>query len=717
MGKNAYKQHDITDCGAACLASIAAHYGLRMPIARIRQLASTDRRGTNVTGMLEAAKKLGFTAKGVKGPFDSLFKIPLPAIAHLEIKSKHLNHFVVIYKVTKTHVVVMDPSTGQMERKEHEEFKENWTNVLILLVPDESFQMGVKDKSKVSRFWGLIRPHRSVMLQALFGAVVTSILGLSTSIYVQKIVDNVIPNGNQNLLNLLGTVMVVILLLNIFIGSIRSLLAMKTGQKIDATLILGYYKHLMTLPQQFFDTMRVGEITSRISDAAKIRNFINSTALGLIVNALIIAVTALLMLAYSWKLFILIVITVPLFIGAYWVYNKLNRRYLRTVMEQGADLESQLVESLNAMATVKRFGLEGSANYKTETRFVKLLNTIFKTGKYSLFTGNTLSFISGITTIVVLWWGASLVIKQVLTPGELMSFYALVGYIMGPIIGLVTSNQSIQDAIIAADRLFQIMDLEREETETTRLTLTPDLVGDIHFKNVSFCYGSRVSVFEDLNLSIEKGKMTAIVGESGSGKTTLMSILQNIYPLKSGSIEVGDYNIKHVSVESLRKIVSVVPQKIDLFAGNVIDNIAIGEMEPDMKRIVDICKLLSMEAFIEKLPNNYNTYIGENGASLSGGEKQRIAIARALYKDPEVLILDEATSSLDSASEKYVQQAIDHLKVRKKTIIVIAHRLSTVKKADKIICLLDGKVVEQGTHDELMEMQCSYYNMWKQQFA
>ena len=715
MAKITYKQHDITDCGAACLASIASHYGLKVSIAKIRQYASTDKRGTNVLGMIEAANKLQLTAKGVKGPFESLLKIPLPAIAHV-VKKEGLHHFVVIYKVTAKHIVVMDPGSGTIEKIPHEEFKKEWTGVLILLIPYESFKKGKEIKSKVWRLWGLISPHKSIMAQALFGAIITSILGLSTSIYVQKLVDIVIPNHNQNLLNLLSIIMIVILLLSTFIKAMQGIFALKAGQKIDVSLILGYYKHLMTLPQQFFDTMRVGEITSRIGDAGKIRTFVNETVISLIVNALIIVVTALLMLAYSWKLFILIAITIPVFTGVFYSYNKLNKKYLRKLMEQGADLEAQLVESLNSTGTIKRFGLEEYANYNTETRFVRLLKTVFKTGKYIIFTNNGLSFISGITTIAVLWWGATLVLGQSLTPGELISFYALVGYIMGPIIGLIASNQSIQDTLIAMDRLFQIMDLDREEEEErAKIELKPEMIGDIRFKNVMFRYGSRANVFEDFSINIEKGKMTAIVGESGSGKTTLMSILQKIYPIKSGIVEIGKYDLKYIGLESLRALVSAVPQKIDLFAGTLVDNIAIGETEPDMQRIIDICNLLSMTSFIEKLPNNYYTHIGENGASLSGGERQRVAIARALYKNPEILILDEATSSLDSAAEKYVQKAINYLKDQNKTVIVIAHRLSSVRNADKIICLNEGKVVEEGTHDRLLVQDRYYASLWKQQ--
>lgn len=274
----------------------------------------------------------------------------------------------------------------------------------------------------------------------------------------------------------------------------------------------------------------------------------------------------------------------------------------------------------------------------------------------------------------------------------------------------------MQDAVIATDRLFQIMDLEREESEENKIILSKEMIGNISFNNVSFRYGSRTQVFENFNLHIKIGRMTAIVGESGSGKTTLISLLQNIYPIQDGSISFGNYDLKHVGNQSLRELVSVVPQKIDLFAGTLIENIAVGDFEPDMKKIVDICQNLGITKFIENLPNGFYTLISEHGDSLSGGEKQRIAIARALYKSPEILILDEATSSLDSASEQYVQQTIQYLKEKNKTIIVIAHRLSTVMNADSIILLKEGKVEESGTHKELFDQKKEYYNLWVQQF-
>lgn len=713
MAKITIKQHDITDCGAACLASISAHYNLEIPLARIRQFAGTDKKGTNVLGLIEAAEKLGFEAKGVRGVFDSLFKIPKPTIAHVIVK-KQLQHYVVIYEVTKTYIKIMDPGTGKFYKKTHEEFKEEWTGVLVLLLPDESFKTGNEKVSILKRFWFLLKPHKYVLIQAFVGALIFTLLGFSTAIYIQKITDFVLVGGNTKLLNLLSIIMVAILLIKVFIGTFKDVFLIKTGQQIDARLILGYYKHLLKLPQQFFDTMRVGEIISRINDAVKIRAFINGVALSLAVNVLIVIFSFGIMFTYYWKLALIMLAIIPFYIIIYAIVNKLNKKTERTIMEKAADLESQLVESLNSVGTIKRFGLESFANIKTETKFITLLDTGYKSALNGVFSSTSSNTLSQLFTIILLWSGSYFVIEREITPGELLSFYAIIGYFTGPIASLVDANKQIQSAMIAADRLFEIMDLEREETEN-KFKLTADKIGDISFKNVSFRYGTRVEVFKSFNLEIKKGNNTAIIGESGSGKSTLISLLQNMYPLQNGNISIGDFDLQYIENHSLRELVSVVPQKIDLFAGNVIDNIAVGEFQPNIELILSICKNIGILEFIETLPNGFNTYLGENGASLSGGQKQRIAIARALYKQPEILVLDEATSSLDSTSENYIQRTLQNLREQQKTIIIIAHRLSTIVNADEIVVLEKGNVIEQGSHNELYNNNEHYYNLWQQQ--
>ncbi|MEX0681012.1 MAG: peptidase domain-containing ABC transporter [Balneolales bacterium] len=712
-GKIGIRQQDITDCGAACLASVSGYYGLEMPISKIRQYASTNRQGTNILGIIEAAEKIGFAAKGVKGEYESLFRMPTPAIAHVII-DKIMHHFVVIYNVSGKYIEIMDPQEGKVRKIPHSTFKNQWTGVLVLIMPNEFFIPGSGKVSVFNRLWFLLKPHRSVLCQAVIGAALFTIIGLSTAIYVQLLVDHVLIDGNRNLLNLLGVGMIVLLLLQILIGVIKTLFTLKTGQIIDARLILGYYKHLLTLPQQFFDTMRVGEITSRIGDAVKIRVFINDAAINLIVNVFIIFFSFGLMFTYFWKLGALMMVIIPAYALVYLITNRINRKTQRTLMENAADLESQLVESLNSVSTIKQFNLEDFANIKTETRFIQLLKTVFRSGLNSVFSGNAVLFTSRIFTIILLWMGALFVLQGSITPGELLSFYAIAGYFTGPVSELVGMNKTIQDAMIASDRLFEIMDLDKEQGGQN-VVLKTGMMGDIRFEGVCFRYGTHIEVFENLNLTIPRGKVTAIVGESGSGKTTLIHILQKLYPVKAGRVFIGGINLAHIDTKSLRQNISVVPQKINLFTGNVIDNIALGVFHPDMEKVIAICRRLGILSFIDELPNGFETFIGENGAKLSGGQKQRIAIARALYREPEVLILDEATSSLDSVSEQFVQTTAQHLREQDKTIILIAHRLSTVSVADKICVLKNGNLAEEGTHKDLLKQGNHYYNLLQDQ--
>lgn len=693
------------------MASIASHYQLQIPISRIRQYAGTDKRGTNVLGLIEAAEKLGFQAKGAKVTIENLTKVPLPVIAHVVLKNG-LHHFVVLFKISKKDITYMDPADGQYHKKTIPEFLIEWSGVIVLVIPDDSFKPGDQTTSNAIRFWHLIMPHKGIMTQAFFGALVYTILGLSTSIYMQKLIDFVLPDGNIRLLNLLSLGMIVILLIQLFIGTFKAILGLHTGIHIDSRLILGYYKHLLKLPQQFFDTMRVGEITSRINDAVKIRMFINDVALNMIVNTLIVVFSFALMFLYYWKLAAIMLSIIPVYLFIYWISNKVNKKWLRILMENSAELETQLVESISTAGTIKKFGIEDYANTKTESKFYSLLNTIYKSGIKSIYLSASAEFATKLFSILILWAGAYFVVNRELTPGELLSFYTLIGYFTGPANSLIGANKSIQDALIAADRLFEIIDLEVESCDTNKVELTPELINDIYFNKVHFRYGTREMVFEGLDLKINKYSITGIVGESGSGKSTLLSLLQNIYPLKEGNISIGGLNLLQISNKSLRKIVSVVPQQIDLFAGTIIDNIAIGEYEPDIKRIIELATLLGLNEFIEQLPAGYNSLLGEQGVNLSGGQRQKIAIARALYRNPEILILDEATSNLDQLSESKVQKTLEWFKAKGKTIIIIAHRLSTIKNADNILVLKKGKLVEEGKHDKLLESKGEYYNMW-----
>jgi ATP-binding cassette subfamily B protein len=715
-------QHDVTDCGAACLASVAAHYGLEMPLSKIRQLASTDRRGTNVLGLVEAAEKVGFLAKGVKSlnpdgtkKIDPLYKIPKPAIAHLVVKG-NLLHFVVIYKATEKHVEIMDPACGAVAKRPLEEFVKEWTGMLVILVPDDNFTADVRKVPMLRRFAFLLKPHKKMLTQALFGAAVYTVLGLATSIYVQKIVDFVIPDGNRNLLNLLSVSMLAILLVSLFISYMKSIFMLRTGLQIDARLILGYYRHLLRLPQNFFDNMRSGEIISRINDAVKIRTFINETLVSLMVNIFTVLFAFALMFTYYWKLAVVMLLVAPLYAAIYLLYNHANRVVQRRLMENAAELQAQLVESINTAGTIKRFGIEGYADVRTESKFIAFIRTGFRSSVNSILSSTGSEFASRLFTIILLWAGAGFVLGSVITPGELLSFYALIGYFMQPTAALININRTFQDARIAADRLFEIMDLDTEdESAENKIKITAKDCGDIEFRNISFRYGTRTEVFKNFSLRIEKAKVSAIVGESGSGKTTLASLLQNLYPLQEGQILIGGVDVKHIDNAALRSLVGVVPQRIDLFEGSIMENIVLDDPEPDVSRVISTCREVGLLNFVEKLPLGFGSNIGENGVQLSGGQRQRLAIARALYRNPQVLILDEATSSLDSESERNIKAVVEKLKEKGKTVVLIAHRLGTVMSADRIFVLKDGALTEEGTHAELLARNGHYVRFWKSQ--
>ena len=707
------KQRDITDCGAACLTSIASFYKVDLPLARIRQYAGTDRKGTNVLGLIEAAEQIGFTARGVRADWDSLFRIPVPAIAHVVVKGI-LTHYVVILKATKKYIKIMDPGDGEIHKLAHDEFKEQWTGVLVLIAPGERFRIRDEKEKLWTRLLYLVKPSKSILIQALAGALIYSVLGLSVSIYVGRLVDNVIPGGNFNLLNLLGMVMLVIIIYRFILLIFQSVFVLKTGQRIDASLILGYYQQLLKLPKTFFDNMRTGEIISRIGDAVKIRIFVNDVSISLVLNLFILTVSFIIMFAFYWKLALIILCVIPFYYLIYFVSNKLNKKTQRLVMERSAELEAQLVESLSSAATIKRFSLEGIANLKTESRFVGVLEGVYKSGMNSIFSSTSSGLITQLISVIVMWIGTGYVLKTRITAGELLSFYAIIGYFTGPVSGIINYNRTLQDARIAADRLFEIFDLDPEE-DNGKIELVPQLIGDIQFDNVSFRYGTRATIFESLNLKIKKGTFTAIVGESGSGKTTIISLLHRLYPLNGGCIRIGSSDISNFSNRSLRKAMACVPQEIELFTGTIAENIAPAELKPDMSRILEVCSNLGMSKFIESMPGGFNSMLGEHGAKLSGGQRQLIAIARAMYLNPEILILDEATSSLDPLTESHIQGTLSEFIRSGRTLIVIAHRLSTIRRADKIYVLDKGQVVESGTFAELVESDGYFLEMLKHQ--
>lgn len=708
----AIQQHDITDCGATCLSAIVQYYGSKIPISQLRQLSGTDQHGTSILGIVQAAEALGLQAKAVKGHSESLPLIPVPSIVHVILPSG-LHHYQVLIKVGRQRLWIMDPGDGRIHHIRIDEFLTGWSGIVVLFAPMVDFKAEQKCTSALSKFVLFARPHKADLLLAFIGAVIFTLLGFSTAIFVQKLVDDIIEQNNLVLLNVLGCFMILLLFMQTIIGIIRSIIGFRIGQVMDARLITGYYRHLFNLPLKFFDTMRVGEIVSRVNDAVKIRLFINDTALGIMLNMLIVFFTIILMLLYYWKLAILVLALFPIYWLLHFITNYINRGGQRRLMEKAADLEANFVESLQGAATVKRLGLEGYVIAKTESSFFRFVNSAYRTGLHNLYAGTSADFLNRLLIILVLWEGGWLVMKQQMSVGELLSFYSLIGYFTGPVSWLISSGKSIQDALIAADRLFEVTDLEIESCKgAPAIKLSQDNFADIQFTAVNFRYGTRAPVLNNLSLCFPKGKITAVVGESGSGKSTISNLLQNLYPVKEGKITIGSIPIQYFTKESIRALIGVVPQQVDLFSGSIAENIAIGDTNPDLVRIVQCCQLVGASKFIDELPDGYHNKIGEKGTSLSGGQQQKIGIARALYRQPEVLIMDEATAHLDPLSEQYILNLVRQLKASGKTVIIIAHRLSTILSADTIHVLRKGEIELSGSHDTLLQKSEYYASLW-----
>ncbi len=684
------KQRDISDCGAACLSSVAACYGLQIPVSRIRLYAGTNKQGTNLSGLIEAAGHLHFQARAARAHGIKPAKIPVPSIYHLVLKDG-LQHFVVVYKVKNNRIWFMDPAIGKIIKHPLSDFEKNWSGVVLLLAPSNQFRRGNEKKPLFNRFWELIKPHRIRLTQAILCAMVYTLLGLSISIYVQKIFDFGLSDRNKTLINQLSLLMVGLLVFRMTMGFLKSLLALRTGQQIDNRLILGYYKHLLELPQRFFDNMQVGEIISRINDAVRIRVFINDVALSVVINLFSLAFCVTVMFFYYWKLALITLFCIPVYLVVYWIADGLNAKWQRKMMENSAALESQLVESIQGVTTIRRFHAADRFHLKTENRFAILMYSVYGGSRSSFLLTYFTEGITGLLTIGILWSGSGMVIDRILSSGELMSFYTLIVFFTGPVQALIGANRSLQEAMIAADRLFEITDLETEKKVVRGTDRV--LKGDLIFRDVHFSYTPANPVFSGLNLHIPQNRMTGITGDSGCGKSTLLSLTQLIYPLNAGSILIGETDIRDLSTAALRKQITAVPQYTDLFQEDFIFNITLGDPHPDMDRLFEISRRLGLDEMICRLPNRYQTIIREQGMNLSGGQKQKIGIARALYVNPSILLLDEASSSLDTESELKLLDTLQWFSGFGKTIIIIAHRPAALKYCDTVICLKQGKAV------------------------
>ncbi|MBU5299386.1 peptidase domain-containing ABC transporter [Clostridium sporogenes] len=709
------KQHDYKDCGAACIATICKQYGLKYPISKIREVAGTDKEGTSAFGIIKAAEELGFTAKGVKAskPEDLFSEIPLPCIAHVVI-DKTMLHYIVIHKISEKEIIIADPAKG-IVKYTPQEFFGIWTGILLIMTPTVKFEKGNKEQGLFQRFFKLIKPQKKLLINIFLSSIIYTILGIIGAFYFKFILDDIIPNNLNKSLHMISIGIIVLTLFKVLLGAFRTQLLIYLGQNMDIPLMLGYYEHVINLPMNFFGTREVGEIISRFNDASKIRDAISGATLTMMIDSLMVIIGGIFLYTSNSLLFGITIVPVVLYIIIVWAFNKPLEEVNRSVMEDNAKLTSYLVESLNGVETIKAFNAEGEVNLETEKRFISLIKSVFKNGFINNLHGSIKGSVKAIFGVVILWVGTYQVLKGNMSIGQLISFNALLAYFLDPIENIINLQPQLQTAVVAGERLGEILDLELEKSIDEEKKIKPEsLLGNIEFKDVDFRYGTRKLILKDINMNINPGERIALVGESGSGKTTLAKLLMNFYQCEKGEILINTYNIKDINIETLRYKIAYISQETFLFNGTIKENLSLGNPYITYEEIIEACKRAQIHDFINSLSLRYNTLVEENGSNFSGGQKQRLSIARAILKKPEILIMDEATSSLDSITERAIENTMNEFS-EGITTIIIAHRLSTIRRCNTIYVLDKGEIIEKGSHNELINIEGRYYNLWKDQ--
>lgn len=706
------KQHDIADCGAACIATVCLQYRKETTITKLRDLSGTDIKGTTVLGLVQTLEQLGFEAKAgrmTRDDFEQKFTLPL--IARVLTK-EGISHFVVIHKIHKKHFLIADPAKGLVKVKKDEFFEDFDNNVVFLAPTSEFIAEKTKTNNVFNKFFKLLTAQKKLFVYAIIGSVILTILGIASSFFNKILMDEILPYNlkNQLIIFCIGFGMVGIF--NIFLGAARQHLLLHLSLKIDIPLMLGYFKHIFSLPMRFFGTRRTGDILTRFSDAGTIKNVFTGISLSLIIDITLTLVSGVILFMMNSKLFAIIAIMTVLNVILVYIFKKPYKEINIKQMEKQAALNSQIIDSLKGVETVKSFGVEEETLEKMENKYISSIRVGYKESVLSNVQGSVAGFFGNIGNIVLMFVGASAVMNGDITLGSLFAFVALSGYFMDPIGRLVGLQLQIQEASIAMKRMSELYDIEPEQVEGNSYVKEFSLDGNIIINDMTFRYGARKPVLKNISVEVAHKQKVAIVGESGGGKTTLAKLLLGLWNPEQGSIEINGYNIEELDKKILRQRIAYVPQNVELFSGTIEENIKLGKQNASYEDIKNASKRAGCAEFIDKFPGKYNTYLEEAGANLSGGEKQRIALARALIKNPDILILDEATSNLDFISEAKIYETLFNLDC---TVIFIAHRLSTIRKCDNIIVIDNNTVAEKGTHTDLLEAKGMYHKIFTSQ--
>jgi len=718
-----FHQHDAMDCGPACLRMIAKHYGRHYTLESLRHKSHISREGVSMLGISAAAEEIGFKTIGVHISFNQLKnEVPLPCIVHWR-----QNHFVVVYKIKKGTVFVADPASGLIKYNE-KEFLNGWISrksnldsdegIALLLEPQPEFYSaeGEKpDKANFSFILQYLKPYKKLIAQLFIGMLMGTLLQLIFPFFTQSIVDYGIGNNNINFVTLILIAQLTLYAAQTAVEFIRSWILLHISTRINISIISDFLIKLMKLPIGFFDTKMIGDLMQRIGDHQRIEAFLTSSTLNTLFSFITFIVFAFVLAFYSMKLLAVFLVGSALYVLWVTIFLKYRRELDYKRFSQASAEQSNLIQMITGMQEIKLNNCEKQKRWEWENIQAKLFKVSISGLRLSQWQQSGAVFINETKNILISFISARAVINGDMSLGMMMAVQTIVGQLNSPIGQMINFIQSAQDAKISLERLGEVHNRPNESEDGDGKTSILPNDRSIDIEKLTFHYDTLSdAVLNDVNLTITEGKVTAIVGMSGSGKTTLVKLLLGFYPPTKGDIRIGGLNLKNIDPKAWRTRCGTVMQDGFIFSESIAKNIAIGEDHIDEQRLLHAAKIANIQDMIESLPLGYNTKIGQEGNGISQGQKQRILIARAVYKNPDYIFLDEATNSLDANNERVIMDNLQEF-FKGRTVVVVAHRLSTVKNADQIVVLNHGKITETGTHEELTAKKGEYYTLVKNQ--
>lgn len=703
-------QLDQSDCGVACLLSILKLYGGLQSIEKLRELSGTTKQGTTLLGLYQVANQLGFNSEGCEADILALIDHKQPVILHVVIEEK-LQHYIVCYLYDEQKgFLIGDPGKGIYYLSTSALDKIWVSKSCLTLAPNENFikESAVKNDKK-KWFLDLLEPdYKLLWISVLLGVFVAG-LGMAMSLFSQKLIDDILPSHNINKL-ISGIVLLAILLLaRVGISVLREFFLLQQSKDFNNRINNQFFSSLLHLPKPFFDTRKIGELVARLNDTQRVQRVIKMLASSLVIDVLVSLISLIFLFGYSWKIGLISVLTMPVYFYIIYRSNKAIIDSQKEVMQSYAFNESNYINTIQGISTIKNDNKQAVFSKTNELIFDNFQEKIFHLGKINI----RLSWQSGLASVFfltgVLIYTSIQVFNKEIKLGELMAILGIVGSLLPSIANLALISIPINEAKIAFNRMFEFASIEKEKEDGIQI----DEIKSVSLTNLSFRFAGRSELFSNVNIAIEKGKLTAIVGESGSGKSTIGQILQRFYNFENGTITINNqYQLSEIELKSYRKLIGVVPQEINIFNGNVIDNILLGSNDSPAN-IIGFITEYGFDTYFNQLPQGLTTIVGEEGINLSGGQKQIIALARVLYKKPQLLILDEATSAMDRNTENFSMALLAKIKPNC-AIFFISHRLNTLKKiADKIYVLENGTLSTKGNHEELMETANFYSDYWQ----